>query len=142
MQFSRRHLVPGETDHELIWLCVSAGSLLLAIGWFTLGLPWPRCAFHDLTGLPCLTCGATRCTIALLHGSFGTAWLWNPFAFLVICGIALFDIYALVVLTTRAPRLRLLVFSPTAKTFIRLAVVVSLALNWLYLLSNYKAFSA
>src|SRR5213078_4663629 len=56
MQLVRRHLVPPELDHELIWLTVSFGSLAFAAIWLALGLPWPRCAFHDVTGCPCATC--------------------------------------------------------------------------------------
>jgi len=44
MQLVRRHLVPPELDHELIWLTVSFGSLAFAAIWLALGLPWPRCA--------------------------------------------------------------------------------------------------
>jgi len=140
MRFTWRSIARHETDHELLWLIVSTGSLACAAVWFMLGLPWPSCAFHDLTGLPCLTCGATRCTIALFHGNFAAAWLWNPFAFLVLCGIALFDAYALAVLLVRAPRLRLSVFSPRAKSFVRFVVIAALVLNWAYLLSHSGAF--
>ena len=141
MQFLRRPLFRGETDHELIWLSVSAVSLVLAIGWFKLGLPWPRCVFHDLTGLPCLTCGATRCVIAFLQGNFSTAWLWNPFAFVILCGVVLFDSYAFLTLVTRAPRLRISFRTQQARTFARFAVIGALAVNWIYLLSHYKAFA-
>jgi hypothetical protein len=141
MQFLRRPLFRGETDHELIWLSVSVVSLVLAIGWFMLGLPWPTCVFHDLTGLPCLTCGATRCVIAFLHGDFAGAWLWNPFAFVTLCGVVLFDSYAFLALVTRAPRLRITFRTQRAGTFVRFVVIGALALNWVYLLSHYKAFA-
>lgn len=141
MRLVWRRLTEHETDHELLWLIVSIGSLGAASIWFALRLPWPICVFHGLIGLPCLTCGATRCTVALVHGNLVTAWFWNPFVFLVLCSVAFFDFYALAVLVTRSPRVRF-VFSPRAKTFVRFALVGALVLNWIYLLSNYKMFSA
>jgi hypothetical protein len=140
MQFSRRRLAPGETDHELLWLSVSAGSLACAAVWLALGLPWPTCVFHELTGLPCLTCGATRCAIALLHGNFAIAWLWNPLAFLALGGVALFDFYALMALVFRVPRLRIIALTRKTKNFARLTVVTALALNWIFLLSHWRNF--
>ena len=95
MQFSVRRLAPGELDHELIWLSASVLSLGLAAAWLTLGLPWPRCVFHDLTSLPCVTCGMTRCGIQFFHGHFLAALQWNPLVFAVLCGVIAFDIYAL-----------------------------------------------
>src|SRR5437868_14719680 len=77
MQLVRRHLVPPELDHELIWLTVSFGSLAFAAIWLALGLPWPRCVFHDVTGLPCVTCGMTRSAIQFFHGNFLSALRWN-----------------------------------------------------------------
>ena len=129
-----------ETNHEAIWLAVSAGALAAASIWLALGLPWPICVFHDLTGLPCLTCGATRCTMALLHGNVTTAWWWNPLAFLALGGLALFDLYALTVLLFRAPRLRIVALTQRVKNFTRLAVVIALALNWIFLLSHWRDF--
>lgn len=140
MRLIVRRLGPGELNHELIWLGVTVGSLACAALWLSFGLPWPNCVFHDLTGLPCLTCGATRSTIAFLHGNFVRAWLWNPIAFLALCGIALFDLYALSVLVMRARRLRIIFSNERAKRFTRFFVITALALNWIYLLSNWRSF--
>jgi hypothetical protein len=140
MRLIVRRLEPGELNHELLWLSVSVGSLACAATWLSFGLPWPTCVFHDLTGLPCLTCGATRSTIAFLHGNFVAAWLWNPVAFLALCGITLFDLYALSVLVIRAKRLRVVLLSECAKQFTRFIVIAALALNWIYLLSNWRSF--
>lgn len=142
MRLIVRRLGPDELNHEVLWLSVSLGGLLCAVVWLWLGLPWPRCAFHDLTGLPCLTCGTTRSVIALLRGDFAAAWFWNPAAFLVLSGVALFDSYALTVLVMRTPRLRIDFFTEKARTSIRFIVIVALALNWIYLLSHYKIFAA
>jgi len=91
MRLSVRRLAPGELDHELIWLSASVLSLAFAAVWLTLGLPWPHCMFHDLTNLPCVTCGMTRCAIQFFHGHFLAAFQWNPFVFVVLCGVIAFD---------------------------------------------------
>lgn len=140
MQLTWRRLAKHETNYEFLWLIVSVGALAAASIWLSFELPWPTCVFHDLTGLPCLTCGATRCAIALLHGNFTTAWLWNPLAFLALSGVALFDFYALIVLVLRAPRLRMVALTQRARNFARLTAVAALALNWIFLLSHWRDF--
>ncbi len=134
MQVSRRQLAPQEIDHELLWLLVSLGTFLALAVWLSAHLPTPRCAFHSFTGLPCLTCGATRSAWQFLHGHFAAAFLFNPLAFLAICGIMIFDLYAILVLTTRTHRFRLGHFSCSEKLLARVAVIALLAGNWLYLL--------
>jgi uncharacterized protein DUF2752 len=140
MQFCRHQLEPGEIDHELIWLAVSVGSLALAAVWFALGLPWPRCAFHELTGLPCMTCGMTRCAIQFFHGNLLTALKWNPLVFATLCGIVAFDLYAFATLTMRTPRLRISFSTQRAKTLVRVSVSLAFTLNWIYLLSHWRHF--
>jgi len=141
MQVSRRRVGPNETDHELLWLTVSLGSLGVAAGWFALGLPWPRCAFHDLTGLPCVTCGMTRSAIAFFQGHFLVALLWNPLIFAFLCGVTAFDLYAFTVIATRAPRVRIVFHTQSKEKYARIIVIAALALNWLYLLSHYRNFA-
>jgi hypothetical protein len=141
VQFNCRHLALDELDHELIWLSVSLGSLALAVAWFAAGLSWPRCLFHDLTGLPCLTCGATRSGMEFFHGHFAAAWKWNPLVFGLLCGLTLYDVYAFAVLVTRAPRLRIALVSGLGKKYARTVVIGALALNWIYLLGHYRAFN-
>ena len=140
MQFSVRRLAPGELDHELIWFCASVLSLGFAAAWLTVGLPWPRCAFHNLTSLPCVTCGMTRCGIQFFHGNFLAALKWNPLVFTALCGVVAFDVYAFATLVTRAPRLRVHISTQRAKTFFRILVVSVLALNWIYLLFHWRDF--
>jgi uncharacterized protein DUF2752 len=136
MRLSWKRLAPAETDHELLWLGVSAAGLAASALWFALRLPWPGCAFHALTGLPCITCGATRSTIEFLHGHFHAALLFNPLVFASLCAIALFDVYAFAVLAMRAPRLRLADWKRTEKKVVRILVVALLVLNWAYLLAH------
>lgn len=141
MEISRRRLFPGETDHELIWLAVSLSSLAVSAVWLRLGLPWPICVFHQLTGWPCLTCGATRSAIEFFHGHFFGAWKWNPLAFVAYCALSIFNMYAAVVLVARLPRLRTTPFSAVGKNVVRASVVIALTVNWIYLLTHAQAFA-
>jgi hypothetical protein len=139
MQLRVRRLAPGEIDHELIWLGVSLVSLGVAAAWLTIGLPWPRCAFHDITGLPCVTCGMTRCGIQFFHAHFLAALKWNPLVFAFLCGVIAFDLYAFGALVTRAPRLRV-AFGQAHRNYTRGIVIGALLLNWIYLLVHWRNF--
>lgn len=139
MQIFARRLDRGEIDHELIWLSVSLTSLALAAAWLAIGLPWPRCTFHEITGLPCVTCGMTRCGIQFFHGHFLAALKWNPLVFAFLCGVMAFDLYAFGALATRAPRLRV-AFGHVQKKCARGIVVGALVLNWFYLLAHWHDF--
>jgi hypothetical protein len=139
MRLRVRRLAPGEIDHELTWLSVSFVSLGLAAVWLTIGLPWPHCAFHEITGLPCVTCGMTRCGMQFFHGHFLAALKWNPLMFAVLCGVMVFDLYALAVVVMRTPRLRVAV-GHAQKKYLRGIVLGALVLNWIYLLSHWRNF--
>jgi hypothetical protein len=95
--------------------------------------------FHDLTGLPCVTCGMTRSAIQFLHGHFFAALKWNPLVFALLWGVVAFDLYALVTLAMRGPRLRI-VFRQAERKYARGVIVAVLALNWFYLLSHWRDF--
>jgi Protein of unknown function (DUF2752) len=140
MQLCIRRLAPREIDHELVWLSASLASLGMAVAWFTLSLPWPVCIFHELTGLPCVTCGMTRCAIQFFHGDFLAALKWNPLVFTALCGVMAFDLYAFAILATGAPRLRISFSTQTAKIFVRVFVISVFVLNWIYLLSHWRDF--
>lgn len=129
-----RRLAADETDHELIWLCVSVASAIGAWLWLRLGYPVPPCTWRELIGVPCPSCGATRSVTALLAGNWAAAFLMNPLVFLGAIGVVLYDIYAATVLALRAPRLRLLPLSRRAGNVIRIAVVAAVLLNWAWLL--------
>jgi Protein of unknown function (DUF2752) len=140
MRLRVRRLSPGEIDHELIWLSVSLASLGLAAAWLTIGLPWPRCIFHEITSLPCVTCGMTRCGIQFFHAHFLAALKWNPLVFMALCSVTAFDLYAFATLAMRGPRLRICFYNQTAKTFVRGTVIAALVLNWIYLLMHWRNF--
>jgi len=46
-------------------------------------LPFMKCAFKSMTGLPCVTCGGTRALRALSRGELAEAFWLNP---LVVAG--------------------------------------------------------
>lgn len=123
-------------DHELVWLAVSVAALAGGAAWLAVGLAWPQCPFLAVTGLPCLTCGATRATIAFLHGNFPLALSWNPLAFVALCGLVVFDLYAVVVLVGCTPRLRIVDWTKSEATAARIAVIAAIVLNWIYLLAH------
>ena len=130
-----RRLRAGELDHELLWLAVSVTSAALGAVWLAMQLPWPRCNFRALFGIPCVTCGSTRAAVALLNGDVSAAWMWNPLAMVGMLAIAVFDIYALAVLLSRAPRLRMRF--GRWKWPLLLLVFAAGGLNWIYLLLNH-----
>lgn len=140
MRLVWRRRSANEPDHELIWLAVSAGSIALGAGWLAIGLPWPQCPFHAVTGWPCVTCGATRSTIAFLHGDVLSALRWNPLVWAALCGIIVFDLYAAIVLVGRKPRVRIVDWSAGEKKMVRIAAISLLALNWIYLLAHHDRF--
>jgi hypothetical protein len=137
MRLVWRRIPPDEFNHELVWLAVSVAAAGAGAVWLGFGLPWLRCPFLAVTGYPCLTCGATRCAIAFLHGNFSLAWSWNPLAFVALCSVALFDLYALVALIARSGRLRIIDWTRAEKNATRLAVIGLVVVNWAYLLAHH-----
>jgi uncharacterized protein DUF2752 len=131
-----RPLAPKETDFEFLFLAVSSGLAASCYLWLSLGMPWPVCLFRRLTGLPCPTCGATRCAMSLLHGDPGGAWRHNPLIFLCYAAALILNLYAACVLLFRLPRARLDHLPSGIKRCLCVLLVCALATNWIYLLAN------
>ena len=134
MRLEWRRLRTGEVDHELIWLTVTVAAAGAGLLWLWLQLPWPRCSWRALTGLPCVTCGATRAAVTLLHGDLHAAWRFNPLVFAGLFGVGVYDLYALIVLAARTKRLRVQITGSTARLFALTVLLTLGALNWIYLL--------
>jgi len=85
-----RHAVGGAVKHRgFPWLAsgvVIAGILMVSLGKVLNAnhLLLPPCIFRSLTGLPCATCGLTRCGLALAQGDWRMAFHWHPLAVLLI----------------------------------------------------------
>lgn len=129
-----RRLRAGELDHELIWLLVSLGMLLVTWFWLASHLPLPRCTWRALTGFACPSCGGTRCLRWLCAGDFFAALLINPLLFFSFIGIAFYDAYAAIVLIFRLPRLRLDKLSSRTANLFRCGAAAVLLLNWGWLI--------
>jgi len=41
------------------------------------------CVFKNATGIACPSCGATRSVLLLAHGNFASAFMLNPFGFII-----------------------------------------------------------
>lgn len=131
-----RRLEATEPDHELIWSSVTIVSTLIAALWITrLGLPPVQCPFHALTGLPCLTCGATRALAALLRGDFLGSALSNPIVIAGAAAAALYVPYALTVTWFQLPRLRLRLDAREQSAVRWLTLVLAVVL-WSYLVAE------
>jgi Protein of unknown function (DUF2752) len=134
VRFHWRPLIPREKDPELLWGSVLGASALIGSLWLHAGLPTPLCPLHAVTGLPCPTCGSTRAASALVHGHLTAALAWNPLMTLVLTGVALYVLYAAVVVMGNLPRLCWMLPTPNESRWIRIGVVLLLAANWGYLL--------
>lgn len=132
MRLTWRRLSGRRLDAELIALAVLAVAGGIGAVWLALGLPTPPCHFRGLTGLPCPTCGGTRCLQALLAGHPSEAAAWNPLVFLGAIGTTAFGGYAAVVTAFRLPRARIESVSKAELDLLRLGLGIAFAANWIY----------
>lgn len=90
----------SRTRSWLSWLAVTFVALFVGVVFFHYNPAnysvFPKCAFHQLTGMDCPGCGGQRALHQLLHGNLTEAFRENP---LVIClmplGIFLFGRWVL-----------------------------------------------
>jgi hypothetical protein len=87
-----------------------------------------------------MTCGMTRSAIQFFHGHFLSAFQWNPLVFASLCALTIFNAYAVIVLATRAPRLRITLWTKREKKYAQVFLITALSLNWVYLLLNWRRF--
>ena len=120
-------------DLEALILSLSLYAAVGALVWFQLRLPVPGCPFRHITGIPCLSCGVVRASFLMIHGDFSGALIMNPLFFLLACVLALFDIYAALVIVNITAPVRLKIEGSLERSMLRTGVVVAIVLNWAYL---------
>jgi ascorbate-specific PTS system EIIC-type component UlaA len=136
MVFERRPLAGREVDHERLWLSVALAGAALVVLWVAAGheeLPRVICPFRHLTGIPCFTCGGTRAVLALTRGDVRAAFLWNPLVAISAIAALAWLVYAAIVTTLRAPRLRVRLAERDRFVF-RAAAWTAITGNWVFLI--------
>ena len=71
-------------QNSAIFAAVAAGAAVLFLFNPATSVFYPRCLFHETTGLYCPGCGSTRALYWLLHGKPGRALHENALAILAI----------------------------------------------------------
>ena len=123
-------------DHELVW-----GAVLLAVFGAARLLPSTlfmgyQCPFHQVTGIPCPTCGMTRATLHAVHLDWGAALAVNPLGTLALALAGGYVLYAAIVTVWRLPRPRINVHHRFFVLFFRLLLPLALVANWVYLITH------
>ena len=91
------------------------------------------CAMKLIVGIPCLTCGATRATVRLLHGDLAGALSFQPMILGVYAALLIWGMISLL-LFVRGKRARIRLGRRGDILFKTTLVVVPLA-NWIYLIA-------
>lgn len=116
-------------------LVVGAGAFLAlsAPFWPLVARFLPPCLFRTLTGVPCPTCGTTHAFLALAHGDLAAALASNPLVVVASAGAAALAVFwaALAALGKPLPR-GLAALETRWPRWLRLAAVLALAANWLW----------
>lgn len=96
-------------------------------------LPLPECHFRRFTGLPCVSCGSTRCYVAAAHGHLLTAFLYNPLIFVVSVSLLVWGAWSIIATVRRLPGWRVELTRGERRAF-AMAVVFTVLANWIYLI--------
>ena len=138
MRVILRQLKKGETDWEkvvgLFFLPLFAAVLLVVQA-----LPpdtAPFCFFREMTGIPCFTCGATRCLRTLVKGDVAGAFLIQPLVSALLLLGLLYFIYSAVTVLFRLPRVRWEDVSSRFKWILAGLLGAAVLANWIYLINT------
>ena len=137
MTLETRVVRPGDVDHELLWTAV--GALVAGGAWAALRARGPlvlaRCVFKAVTGVPCLTCGATRAVEAIAAGRFLEAFWLNPLVTALAAGWTAYAAYGIGAMTGAWPRVALGV-SARECTAMRVIAAAAVLTGWVFLVAD------
>lgn len=131
----------GQTPYRIPWAAAATGAALLLLGLVaalaTTQTQGPvTCPFRAVTGLPCPTCGLTRCAGLIMTGRLGEAMRLNPFDAFSILVAAPAALVMLILNRTLGLCVRIET-SRGERTAFWAALAVVLAANWVYVLSTH-----
>ena len=124
----------GRFHHELVWAPIFIVLFAVARWVPQSALPALSCPFRTVTSVPCLTCGATRATRALVHLDFGAAFVMNPLVAVLLVGAAAYVVYAASRLLPGQQPWRP-ALSSKAGQVARVGILLAVAANWTYLIA-------
>jgi len=134
MRLYLKKRTPAQIEFGILY--GSIAFLVLMAAWFMPHFAYlPSCTFKGLTGIPCPTCGATRCLVHLSHGGVVAAIALNPLVAVSFIAAILHLLYSLVMLAADAPRVQV-TLTEHEKNTVRGAVLGLVLINWTYLICN------
>ena len=134
MKVRLEKLPPNAIDHEMIWGGIVLLVILIArFAPFSL-LPKIKCLFHFFTGYPCPSCGMTRSFILMSRLKFWLSLKMNPLGGLLFICTTIFVVYAFIAIIFHLRRIRIQVTERWENTFIGIAFILVVIMNWIYLI--------
>lgn len=123
----------GELNLPLVYLSiVGLGGIGIYLLYVLDRIPFFPCVFKSVTGYPCATCGSTRLVLNLLAMDIWSAFLSNPFLFLLGILFGVWGLYGFYIWFT-GNKIRIRWTQKEARRF-RWGVLILFLLNWLYLI--------
>lgn len=125
---------PGQIEFGIIYGGIALLGLLAA-RFLPVLMFLPSCTFKGLTGVPCPTCGSTRCLVHLAHGDFTSSLAMNPLISVCLLVAVFYFPYSLIALMSGIPRLGIALTSREGNA-VRVGAVLLVLINWVYLIST------
>jgi hypothetical protein len=131
MQIKIESISPKSPIH-MIWGIFALGLLITGrlIEGFVGKLP--PCVFKKVTGIPCLTCGATRSVVALSNFDIIKSFKFNPLMLLAVLVTLGFSFF--VFLGWLSKRRVAVIMSSREKVILRYSIIILIISNWAYLI--------
>jgi hypothetical protein len=96
-----------------------------------------QCLFHHWTGLPCPSCGTTRCLQLLLSGQLADAWHMQPLTCCAALVLGTLCIYSVLGSVFKWPALRVVLTHRRERWVLALFSIAVVFGNWFFLMLNH-----